>query len=133
MAGALRNAARALAAGMRTQSGVQSRGMAKKTAFYSPNVPLENWASERESVFQKFKWDGDAWKTFIIYIVLVPGTLYYAFASEHQLKQRVKYGLALDLPGMPYGLDKTGVDEHMKQMQEVKPSNRGWFRGGDRI
>lgn len=47
MAGALRNAARALAAGMRTQSGVQSRGMAKKTAFYSPNVPLENWASER--------------------------------------------------------------------------------------
>ena len=31
----------------------------------------------------------------------------------------MKYGLALDLPGMPYGLDKTGVDEHMKQMQEV--------------
>lgn len=45
-------------------------------------------------MFQKFKWDGDAWKTFIIYIVLVPGTLYYAFASEHQVgKERHRLAL----------------------------------------
>jgi len=84
-------------------------------------------------VFQKFKWDGDAWKTFFIYIVGVPGLLYYSIAYEHQLVRRMKYGFELDLPGVPYKMNKKSIEEKVEGAQKVEEQAAGWVRGGGKF